>query len=79
MSRNNPNEGSVGCRVLGRDVLICGKEGLGRAIHGDFVAVEVSPSSEWVRLENADLRLEEETQEAFSKPEETVEVNQGGC
>lgn len=77
ISRNNSEEGTVGCRILGRDVLIKGRDKLGLAIHGDFVAVEIFPVSEWVPLEEADLRLEDETQEGFSKPALESEINQG--
>jgi hypothetical protein len=78
VSRNNPTEGTVGCRVLGRDVQISGINNLNFAIHGDFVAVEVFPVSEWIPLEKADLKLEEESNEAFSNPLQlSDQLNQG--
>jgi hypothetical protein len=77
ISRNNINEGSVGCRVLGRDVLIQGKENFNLAVNGDFVAVEVFPVEKWQLIEQATLRLEDETQEAFSTPLVDTNLNQG--
>jgi hypothetical protein len=78
ISRNNPKEGVVGCRVLNRDVQISGVEDLNYALHGDFVAVEVYPVSKWIPLNQAELRLEDESNEAYSKPESSDQMkNQG--
>ena len=48
-NRNNYQEGFVNCMLSGQqeDLFICGIININRAIHGDVVAVEIFPESEW--------------------------------
>ena len=55
ITRNNIEQANVGCRILGKDVLVKGKANLGEALNGDFVAIEILPVSEWLSLKSENL------------------------